>query len=137
MFNRKSTNADILQHDWARRDRATLLHSLHAGQSPRTPAAASSGWGTDVAGTDRRSVRAYLSGKGDLRTTWWNLYSSLYLAVVPGSVLADAMYSFHRAHHSLTLARMSFAHAVARTAADIEHKGVLTAAKSSFARELK
>jgi hypothetical protein len=52
MFNRKSTNADILQHGWARRDRATLLHSLHAGRSSRTPDASSSGWGTDVAGTD-------------------------------------------------------------------------------------
>jgi hypothetical protein len=68
MFNRKSTNTDILKHDWARRDRATLLHSLHAGRSPRTPAASSSGWSTDVAGTDRSSVRAYLCGKGDLRT---------------------------------------------------------------------
>jgi hypothetical protein len=104
MFNRKSTNADILQHGWARRDRATLLHSLHAGRSPRTPDASSSGWGTDVAGTDRSSVRACVCGKEDLRTAWWHLYSSLYLVVVPGSVLADAMYSFHRGHHSLTLA---------------------------------
>lgn len=135
MFDKNSTNADIVQHDWARRDRATLLHSLHAGRAPRTPAAPSSGWGTDVASTDRRSVRAYLSGKGDLRTTWWHLYSSLYLAVVPGSLLEDAMFSFHSLHHSLTLAGMSFVDAVARTASDIEYIGVIAAAKRSFVRE--
>lgn len=70
MFNSNSDNADINQHDWARRNRATLLRSLHAGRAPRGPAAASSGWGTDVTGNDPRSVRAYLAGKGDRCTTW-------------------------------------------------------------------
>lgn len=137
MFNRKSTNADITQHDWAQRDRATLLRSLHAGREPRVPAAASSGWGTDVTGNDPRSVRAYLAGKGDLRTTWWNLYSAVYMAVVPGATLERAMYSFHVLHHSLTLSRLGFAHSVAQTAADIEQKGLLAAAHNSVVREME
>ena len=70
MFNGKSTNADINHHDWAQRDRATMLRSLHAGRAPRVPVAASGGGGTDVAGKDPRSVHAYLTGKGDLRTAW-------------------------------------------------------------------
>ena len=137
MFNRKFTNADILQHDWARGDRATLLRSLHAGRSPRTPVISSSGWGTDVAGTDRRSVRAYLSGNGDMRTTWWRMYDVVYMAVVPGATLERAMYSFHRFHHALTLARLGIAQAVVQTAADIEQKGMLVAARNSVVREMK
>lgn len=137
MLNRKSTNADITKHDWAQRDRATLLRSLHAGRTSRKPAAASSGLGNDVTGNDPRSVRAYLAGKGDMRTGWWNLYSAVYMAVVPGATLERAMYSFHRRHHTLTLAMLGFAHAVARTATDIEQKGILAAAYNSVVREMK
>jgi hypothetical protein len=138
MFNRKSSNADIIQHDWdwAQRDRAALLRSLHAGPAPRVPAAASSGWGTDVAGSDPRSVHAYLAGKGDLRTTWWNCFSTVYMAVVPAATLERAMFAFHRFHHSLTLARLGFAHSVAQTAADIEQNGVLAATHNSVVREM-
>lgn len=137
MFNKKSTNADIAQFDWAQRDRASLLRSLHAGRAPQAPAAVSSGWGTDVSGNDPRSVRAYLNGKGDLRATWWNLYSSIYVATVPGATLERAMYSFHRMHHALTLFRLGFAHSVAQTAADIEQKGMVAAAHNSIVREIK
>jgi len=135
MFNRTSTNADITKHDWARRDRAALLRSLHAKPAPRA-ATATSGWGTDVAGKDPRSVHAYLNGKGDLRATWWNLYSAFYTALVPGATLERAMYSFHRLHHALTLSRLRFAHAVATTAADIEQNGVMSAAQRSVEREM-
>ena len=137
MFNRKSSNADINQHDWAHRDRAALLRSLHAGRAPRAPAAASSDWGADVSGSDPRSVHAYLAGKGDLRTTWWNLFSAVYVAAVPGATLEHAMHSFHRFHHALTFSRLGFALSVSQTAADIEKNGVLAAAHSSVARELK
>ena len=133
----KFTNADISCFDWAQHDRATLLRSLHAGPAPRAPAAASSGWATDVTGNDPRSVRAYLAGKGDLRTTWWNLFSAIYAATVPGATAERAMYSFHRFHHALTLSRLGFAHSVSQTAADTEKNGVLSAAHSSVARELK
>lgn len=137
MFNRKSTNADITQHDWAQRDRATLLRSLHVGRAPRMPVIAASGVGTDVTGNDPRSVRAYLAGKGDARTAWWNLFSKVYVALVRGATLEHAMYAFHRLHHSLTLARLGFAQSVAQTAADIEQKGFLAAAHNSVLREMK
>ena len=137
MFNRKSINADITQHDWAQRDRANFLRTLHAERAPRVPAAASSGWGTDVTGNDPRSVRAYLAGKGDGRTAWWNLFSKLYMTLVRGSTLEHAMYAYHRLHHSVTLAKFGFAQSVAQTAVDIEQKGLLAAAYNSVAREMK
>ena len=137
MFNRKSNNADIHQHDLARRDRATLLSSLHAGCAPEAPATTSSGWGADVAKINPRLVQAYLAGTGDLRATWWNLYSSVYMATVPGATLELAMISFHRLYHALTLSRLGFEQSVARAAADIEEKGVLVAAYNSVLREMK
>lgn len=133
MFKRKFSNADISQIDWARRDRAVMLRSLHTGRRPCTPKRASSGWGTDVTGNDPRSVRAYLAGKGDLRATWWNLFSAVYLAVVPGATLTHAMYAFHRIHHSLTIGRLTFAAAVSATAIDLEREGFVTAVRNSVA----
>lgn len=137
MFNRKSSNADITQHDWAKGDRATLLHCLHAGRAPRKPAVASSGWGKDVTGNDPRSVRAYLAGKGDARSAWWNLFSQAYVVIVRGATLEHAMCAFHSFHHSLTLAKLGLVASVAQTAADIEQNGVLAAAHNSVVRETK
>jgi hypothetical protein len=137
MFHQKSNNADINQYDWAQSDRATLLRSLHAGRALQAPLTASSGWGADAAMKDPRSVHAYLAGKGDLRATWWNLYSAVYMAEVPSATLELAMISFHRLHHALTLSRLSFAQSVAKAAADIEEEGVLVAAFNSVRREMK
>jgi hypothetical protein len=86
---------------------------------------------------DPRSVHAYPAGKGDLRATWWNLYSAVYMAAVSSATLELAMISFHRLHHALTLSRLGFAQSVARAAADIEEKGVLIAAYNSVLREMK
>jgi hypothetical protein len=95
-------NIKFIGADWAEPGRkSATLHALH--RSKLRPAAAFSGWGTDVAGSDRRSVHASLHRKGDLRVTWWNLYSRLYTAVVPGADLERSMYSFHRMHHAITL----------------------------------
>lgn len=58
----------------------------------RPAVAVTSEWGTDVEGSNKRSVRAWLNGKGDLRATWWNLYSRVYMALVPGADLAQVMY---------------------------------------------
>lgn len=136
MLNKNSTNADIAQFDWARRDRATLLRSLHTRRIPR-PATASSGWGSDAAGLDPRSVHAYLRGKGDLRVMWWNVFSTVYLATVPGASLERAMYGFHSFQHKLTLTRLKFATSINETASDIEREGLLEALQRSIAREMK
>ena len=137
MFKQKSTNADLTEIDWAQSDRASLLRKLHKGQVPSAPVVTSSGWGADVAGADRRSVAAYLARRGDFRTAWWNLFSVTYMSVVPQATIERAMYTFHRFHHALTLARLGFAHSVAQTASDVEHRGVVAAVRRSVARELE
>ena len=137
MFNKKSSNADISQYDWAKCDRAAMLRLLHAGRALRVPGTGSSGFSTDVTGNDPRSVRAFLAGKGDLRSTWWNLYSEVYTAFVPGATLERAMYSFHSLHHKLTLARLEFLRSIVQTAFDIEQNGVLAATHKLVAREMK
>lgn len=137
MFDLKSTNADITKHDWAQRDRVALLRVLHAVPMPLTSVAASSGFGTDIAHNDPRSVHAYLAGKGDLRTAWWNLYSAVYMATVPGATLERAMYTFHRIHHRLTLSGLRVAHSLAQTAAVIQRKGICDAVQKSIVREMR
>jgi hypothetical protein len=134
MFIKKFANQDIAHLDWAKQDRAALLRSLHSKKVGSARSHASSGWSTDVAGRDSRSVHAYLAGKGDLRTFWWNLYSSVYVAVVPGADLERAMYSFHRLHHSLTIFRLTFAASVSATASDLEREGFVTAVRNCAAR---
>lgn len=133
MFNKKSTNADITKHDWAQRDRAVMLRSLHAGRAPSAPKVSSSGWGADVTGNDPRSVRAYLAGKGDLRSAWWNLFSTVYMAIVPDATLTHAMFTFHRFHHALTIGRMTFAASVRATASDLEQEGFVNAVRKCAA----
>ena len=137
MSKHNFTNADIAHLDWAERDRTALLRSLHARKLPRPQSAASSGWNTDVAGSDPRSVHAFLSGKGDLRAGWWNLFSAVYLWLVPGATMERAMFAFHSFHHALTLGRLSFVLAVQRTATDIERGGVVAAARSAVVREFR
>lgn len=67
------SNEDIALIDWAKQDRAELLRSLHCKKKYRAPNIVASGWDADGAGGDSRSVHAYIVGKGDLRTLWWNL----------------------------------------------------------------
>jgi hypothetical protein len=55
-------NTEIAVMDWAAADRQAALRSMHRGKLRPTPAV-SSGWGTDVAGRDKRSVHASLHDK--------------------------------------------------------------------------
>ena len=57
--------------------------------------------GTDVSSMDARSVKAYLAGRGDLRSWWWNVFSSV-IGFVKQQSLEHTMADFHRAHHALT-----------------------------------
>lgn len=127
MRNQKITNSNLRQLDWAQQARARALRTMQAGMATAPVPAASSGWGTDVARTDCRSVHAYLAGKGDGRTTWWKFFSWAYCKVVKGADLERAMFAFHRFHHTLTLGRLEFAAAVVATASDIECDRVLVA----------
>lgn len=120
----------IVGTDWATPERQAMLRGLHRTKV-RPVAAATSGWGTDVAGSDPRSVHATLHGNGDLRATWWNLYSRVYLAIVPGANVERAMYSFHSKHHALTLGWLGYLVSVRSMTRDIQQRGVLAAVKTA------
>lgn len=130
----KSANAPLVGADWAARERQAALCTLHRAKV-RPASTMSSGWGTDVAGGDRRSAHAWLRGKGDLRGAWWNLYSRAYLTVVPRATLERAMYSFHMMHHTFTLGWLGYLAAVAEMRSDIETNGVMSAVKTAVAKK--
>lgn len=137
MYNKLFTNVDLAHIDWAKDDRAALLRTLQSVKLPLKGPAVSSGWGELAVDPDPRSVRRSLARRGDLRTTWWNFYSSIYLRFVPHASLEAAMYSFHHLHHGLTMARLEFWDSVTRTSNDVQRAGVLTALRNSILRELK
>lgn len=118
--------------DFAASDRQAALRAMHRVKV-RPAAAVTSGWGTDVAGSDKRSVHAWLNGKGDLRAAWWNLYSRVYMALVPGVDLERVMYSFHRMHHAVTFGWLSYVVSVGKTTGDIKQHGLLAAVRSAVA----
>jgi hypothetical protein len=126
----KFDNANIIGMDFATRERQSALAVLHRVRL-RPATASSSIWGIDVAGSDRRSVHAWLKGKGDLRTSWWNLYSRVYLVMVPDADLECAMYSFHRMHHTITLSSLGYILGVRMMRRDIQRRGVLVAVKTA------
>lgn len=127
-------NAQIAAIDWAAQDRQGALRSMHRVKVGPV-AAATSGWGDDVSGDDRRSVHAWLNGKGDARAAWWNLYSRAYIAFVPSSDLERAMYSFHRQHHAVTLAVTGFGMALEAMTRDILRRGVIAAVKKAVSTD--
>lgn len=127
---KNSTNCQISGTDFAAGERQAALRTMSRSRLRPAPAV-SSGWGEDVAKEDRRSVHAWLHGKGDLRGAWWNLYSWVYLAVVPGADLERAMYSFHRIHHAVTLGWLSYLVSVRKTSANIRHVGLVGAVRAA------
>lgn len=126
----KMVDNKTLGTDWAIQERQAMLRGLHCAKV-RPVVADTSGWGTDVAGSDPRSVHASLHGKGDLRASWWNLYSRIYLTVVPCANVERAMYSFHRMHHALTLGWLGYLVSVRTMTRDIQQRGVLAAVKTA------
>ena len=132
-------NTEIFGIDWAVTERQVALQAMHRLKL-RPAAVTSSGWGTDVTGEDKRSVRASLNRKCDMRTVWWKLYSRVYLAAVSGADLEHAMYAFHHMHHTLTLGWLSYVLSVRHTTVDIKRRGLLAAVvnlasgKNSFTR---
>lgn len=127
---KKFGNTEIFGLDFAASGRQAALRSMQRAKVRRAPAV-SSGWGTDVAGKDKRSVHAWLNGKGDLRATWWNLYSRVYMTVVPGADLEQAMYTFHRLHHAVTLGWMFYVMSVGKMTSDIKQHGLLAVVRAA------
>jgi hypothetical protein len=129
---KKFGNTEIAGMDWAAAERQAALRSMHCLRVRHAPTV-SSGWDTDVAGGDKRSVHASLNGKGNLRAAWWNLFSRAYVVVIPDADLERAMYSFHRMHHMLTLGWLSYVLSVSETTVELKQRGLLAALHTAAA----
>lgn len=57
---------------------------------------------TNWAKTDRRSVHASLSGRGDWRTNWWQIHLRIHHMLHPTETLEETMFGFHTRHHAIT-----------------------------------
>lgn len=108
----KISNKDLFNIDWAANDRAAFLHSIAKPKPIKkgllAPGLSACGVvGQDVSAMDRRSVKAQLAGRGDLRAAWWNLNERLHKLIAPSASTEIAMYAFHKRHHTLTFAMLS------------------------------
>lgn len=108
--NKSITNDTIWNTDFAGDQRRAALRrvpnvKVHKERNIAPGLSARGVWGRDVSAIDRRSVKASLAGRGDLRVFWWNVCSAV-LSKFNRSSLEHAMYAFHRAHHALTLLRL-------------------------------
>lgn len=63
---------------------------------------------SDWSANDPRSVKAYLSGKGDGRTLWWLLNHRVHKFLWPNDTLERVMYSFHCRQHWGTIASFRY-----------------------------
>jgi len=125
-------NTEIARMDWAAAERQAALRSMHRVKLRSAPAV-SSGWSTDVAGRDKRLVHACLHGKGDMRAAWWNVFSRVCMAVVPGADLERAMFAYHRMHHAVTLGWLSYVVSVSEATVELKQRGLLTAVRIAAA----
>ncbi len=129
--------------DFAGPQRRAFLKSIPHPKKPRdfeiAPGVlASKVWGTDVSGCDRRSVKAQLRGCGDYRAAWWRFNSFMHRAF--GRSQEQGMYSFHKWHHAITLARLKFERDLDECRQAILKRGLiagLTVALEQTSREKK
>jgi len=105
------TNDTIMSTDFARPQRIAFLNSIAAAKPPKphllAPGLPARGvWMIDVSAMDRRSVKAQLAGRADFRVWWWDVSCLVHRLLRPKATLEQTMFSFHRRHHALTLARL-------------------------------
>jgi len=105
MRNEQITNENLWTTDFAGAERRNALAKIQRQFKPKAAQqrASSAGhgvWMTNVSGNDKRSVKASLAGRGDMRAAWWN-FSSYVLQKVNKYSLEHAMYDFHRGHHGV------------------------------------
>lgn len=103
------TNQTIFSTDWAAAERQTFLRSIPRTRrkqefqlAPGIPARGI--WMTDVSASDRRSVKAQMTGRGDYRAAWWRINQRVHRVLHPQATLEQQMYAFHKRHHRLTIA---------------------------------
>lgn len=127
--NKSITNDTIWNTDFAGDQRRAALRRVPVMKQRKERDLASGlsargVWGQDVSAMDRRSVKAALAGRGDLRVFWWNACSAVLGKFYKGS-LEHAMYAFHRAHHALTLLRLEAIRDTFKLAREIETSEVM------------
>lgn len=108
------TNETLWTIDFAQSEKTKFLQSQSLKKqtkrsktifvAPGVPA--QSVWMTDVSGSDRRSVKAQLAGRGDYRVAWWEFNCLLHRLFNPEATLEQMMYAFHSRHHALTFTRL-------------------------------
>jgi len=105
MRNKQITNENVWSTDFAATERRTALAKIQREFKPKTARQRAQGlgygvWMTDISSNDKRSVKAFLAGRSDMRAAWWN-FSSYVLQKVNNYSLEHAMCEFHRGHHSV------------------------------------
>jgi len=105
------TNETLMTTDFASAEKAKFLQSTRRNKRTKAvfiaPGLPAHGvWMTDVSAMDRRSVKAQLAGRGDLRVAWWKLNCLLHRWFKPQASLEQMMYAFQSRHHAMTLARL-------------------------------
>lgn len=79
------SNETVFQIDWAAAERRAAIVNVRPMKAPKRGGAISgskpaSVWMTDVSAGDRRSVKAWLNGRGDGRVLLWQLKSLFGIA---------------------------------------------------------
>lgn len=120
---------NLIGTDVSKNDRAVFLRKMPRPKKPRDRAVApaimaSQVWGQDVSGSDARSVKAQLAGRGDLRPFWWNVNCALHRLLFRNASREQAMYAFHRRHHAATLGWLVFVHDFAEAVHVTRRSGV-------------
>ena len=80
---------------------------------------------TDWAKEDRRSVKAYLNGKGDGRVLWWSINRFIHQHFRPKASLEKIMVCFHSRHQTLALFNLEYRAYVQEVAKAIQSEGVV------------
>lgn len=114
-MNTKNNNVESSMRDWSAGERQKFLRSIPAPKRHKeaflAPGLSVRGLcGTDVSILDCRSVKAQLAGRGDFRPAWWELNRRLHEFFHPGDSLEQAMFSFHKRHHAVTLGLATLVH---------------------------
>lgn len=127
------TNEEIKQYDWARAERQTLLAQLGRGKAPVRHAVTMVST-LDPTAVDPRSVKYQLRGGFSARAAWWRLFSTAHQLLSRAGTLEQAMYGFHRFHHSATIALLEYLEESHALRASILRHGALKAVRSHIDR---
>jgi hypothetical protein len=130
--NHTDNSKTIIGTDWAARERQGALRLMNRARCTLQRKLRAAGEPTSPAAIRVRCMRPCTARATCARPSG-NLYSRVYLAVVPGATVERAMYSFHRTHHAVTLEWLGYQMSVRTMSPDIQQRGVLAAVKTAAA----